>query len=133
MGINTSHKGLSVRLLRSASLLGLLHLYRFIFVVGVLQVRNSLSIFWPQRRPCLYDRIPADRVYLACLHGATPRSSYSCCCYGQHAEQDRVPQYLGLLWLAIHTSASSEGLPCQPLQLCTASRSSMFGILRSAV
>ena len=39
MGINTSHKGLSVRLLRSASLLGLLHLYRFIFVVGVLQVK----------------------------------------------------------------------------------------------
>ena len=38
VGINTSHKGLSVRLLRSASLLGLLHLYRFIFVVGVLQV-----------------------------------------------------------------------------------------------
>lgn len=40
MGINTSHKGLSVRLLRSASLLGLLHLYRFIFVVGVLQVEH---------------------------------------------------------------------------------------------
>ncbi len=40
MGINTSHKGLSVRLLRSASLLGLLHLYRFIFVVGMLQVRQ---------------------------------------------------------------------------------------------
>ncbi len=43
MGINTSHKGLSVRLLRSASLLGLLHLYRFIFVVGVLQVSTGLT------------------------------------------------------------------------------------------
>ena len=43
MGINTSHKGLSVRLLRSASLLGLLHLYRFIFVVGVLQVKHRQS------------------------------------------------------------------------------------------
>ena len=42
VGINTSHKGLSVRLLRSASLLGLLHLYRFIFVVGMLQVRPTL-------------------------------------------------------------------------------------------
>ena len=43
VGINTSHKGLSVRLLRSASLLGLLHLYRFIFVVGVLQVEHCPS------------------------------------------------------------------------------------------
>ncbi len=42
VGINTDHKGLSVRLLRSASLLGLLHLYRFIFVVGVLQVLSQL-------------------------------------------------------------------------------------------
>ena len=41
MGINTDHKGLSMRLLRSASLLGLLHLYRFIFIVGVLQVPNQ--------------------------------------------------------------------------------------------
>ena len=38
VGINTEHKGLSVRLLRSASLLGMMHLYRFGFVVGVLQV-----------------------------------------------------------------------------------------------
>lgn len=44
VGINTSHQGLSVRLLRSASLLGLLHLYRFIFVVGVLQVRQSPAL-----------------------------------------------------------------------------------------
>lgn len=38
VGINTEHKGLSVRLLRSASLLGMLHLYRFGYVVGILQV-----------------------------------------------------------------------------------------------
>lgn len=41
VGINTEHKGLSVRLLRSASLLGMMHLYRFGFVVGVLQVWHT--------------------------------------------------------------------------------------------
>lgn len=40
VGINTEHKGLSVRLLRSASLLGMMHLYRFGFVVGILQVNE---------------------------------------------------------------------------------------------
>jgi hypothetical protein len=38
VGINTDHKGLSTRLLRSASLLGIMYLYRFGFVVGVLHV-----------------------------------------------------------------------------------------------
>lgn len=45
VGINTEHKGLSVRLLRSASLLGMLHLYRFGYVVGTLQVSNMLVSF----------------------------------------------------------------------------------------
>ena len=56
VGINTSHQGLSVRLLRSATLLGLLHLYRFIFVVGVLQVRTltlvTLAMSMPRHSPC---------------------------------------------------------------------------------
>ncbi|CAL8464921.1 g4456 [Coccomyxa elongata] len=53
VGINTEHKGLSVRLLRSASLLGMLHLYRFGYVVGTLQAqheRNSLSSAEQERR-----------------------------------------------------------------------------------
>ena len=68
MGINTSHKGLSVRLLRSASLLGLLHLYRFIFVVGVLQVEhcpaNIAAVIGGNPKPCqigkrIHKLIPA--------------------------------------------------------------------------
>jgi hypothetical protein len=47
VGINTEHKGLSVRLLRSASLLGMMHLYRFGFVVGILQVNERPTISPP--------------------------------------------------------------------------------------
>lgn len=53
VGINTDHRGVSVRLLRSASLLGLLHLYRFIFVVGVLQVRQKSHAGYSIRSPVL--------------------------------------------------------------------------------
>ncbi len=41
MGINTEHRGLATRLLRSASLLGAIALLRFAFVLGVLHVRAA--------------------------------------------------------------------------------------------
>lgn len=73
VGINTDHKGLSVRLLRSASLLGLLYLYRFGFVVGVLHVRphhgklfcilSVASCYW-------YEQQPLDHQVLAYLESA---------------------------------------------------------------
>ena len=78
MGIDTGHRGLAARLLRSASLLGAIALLRFAFVLGVLHVRPRLLVL---ANPPLLPREVSTRA-APCL---TPASAphISLCAVGR--------------------------------------------------